>query len=217
MTATNARTPLVTPAMLVTFARLSAPVWVSRVGLYPYLALEIMIWMIFSRSASTSCWVTAACPPSGTAPSLGVGADAFGLLQLKLGAGLVAGLAGAVLVAALAGAVVGALFCTGAALIPPFSLSPSGRVLAGFIPRSNGTASPAGRTGCSTSSVLRPQVRPGVRFLLVSNTALHFFTFAMFVLVVLFVAADPFAVGPRAAGGEAERDRRCFPGSRHRR
>jgi branched-chain amino acid transport system permease protein len=44
MTALNARTPLVTPAMLWTLALLaSAPFWVNRVGLYPYLALEIMI------------------------------------------------------------------------------------------------------------------------------------------------------------------------------
>jgi ABC-type branched-subunit amino acid transport system permease subunit len=26
----------------------TAPLWISKVGLYPYLALEIMVWMIFA-------------------------------------------------------------------------------------------------------------------------------------------------------------------------
>ncbi|MEZ0308740.1 MAG: branched-chain amino acid ABC transporter permease, partial [Ramlibacter sp.] len=35
--------------LLVTLAILvSTPLWLSRVGLYQYLALEIMIWMLFA-------------------------------------------------------------------------------------------------------------------------------------------------------------------------
>ena len=43
------RAPLVPPALLVLVALLAtAPWWVARVGLYPYLALEVMVWMLFA-------------------------------------------------------------------------------------------------------------------------------------------------------------------------
>ena len=41
--------PLVTAPMALTVALLaSAPLWLQAVGLYQYLALEIVIWMIFA-------------------------------------------------------------------------------------------------------------------------------------------------------------------------
>ncbi len=85
----------------------TAPLWIKGVGLYPYLALEIMIWMMFALGYNLLLG-QAGLPSFGHGAFLGVGAYAFGLLQLKFGAGLWFALFGAVGIAALAGALVAA-------------------------------------------------------------------------------------------------------------
>src|SRR5258705_9960944 len=40
---------LVTPAMLVLWLVLATvPLWIARVGLYPYLGIEILIWSLYA-------------------------------------------------------------------------------------------------------------------------------------------------------------------------
>ena len=85
----------------------TAPLWIKSIGLYPYLALEIMIWMMFALGYNLLLG-QAGLPSFGHGAFLGVGAYAFGLLQLKLGAGLWLGLLGAVAITALAGTLVAA-------------------------------------------------------------------------------------------------------------
>src|SRR4051812_16725466 len=103
------RAPLFPTPMLVTLALLlSTPLWVTRVGLYQYLALEIMIWMLFALGYNLLLG-TSGLPSFGHGAYFGIGAYAFGLLQQKLWANLWFDLAGAVLVAAAFGAAV-ALF-----------------------------------------------------------------------------------------------------------
>ena len=42
-------TRLVTPAMLVLWLVLATvPLWIARVGLYPYLGIEILIWSLYA-------------------------------------------------------------------------------------------------------------------------------------------------------------------------
>lgn len=95
--------------MLLTVAVLaSTPLWLSHVGLYQYLALEIMIWMLFALGYNLLLGTTG-LPSFGHGAYFGIGAYAFGLLQHKLWANLWFDLAGAVLLAALFGALV-ALF-----------------------------------------------------------------------------------------------------------
>src|SRR4051794_5899800 len=92
--------------LLVTLAILvSTPLWLSRVGLYQYLALEIMIWMLFALGYNLLLGTTG-LPSFGHGAYFGIGAYAFGLLQHKLWANLWFDLAGAVGVAALLGALV---------------------------------------------------------------------------------------------------------------
>jgi branched-chain amino acid transport system permease protein len=101
--------PLVTAPMVGTLAVLaSAPLWLQAVGLYQYLALEIVIWMIFAL-AHNLLLGHGGMPSFGHGAYFGVGAYAFGLLQQRAGAELWGGLGGAVLCAALVGAAV-ALF-----------------------------------------------------------------------------------------------------------
>ncbi len=99
----------VVPLPLVALAVILAtsPLWLSRIGLYQYLALEIAIFMIYAMGYNLLLG-NAGLPSFGHGAFFGVGAYAFGLLQLKAGQGLWIDLAGAVLAAAIAGAVVAA-------------------------------------------------------------------------------------------------------------
>ncbi len=100
--------PLVTAPMLITVAVLATtPLWLKQIGLYQYLALEIMIWMLFALGHNLLLGY-GGLPSFGHGAYFGIGAYAFGLLQLKAGAGLIAGLLGAILVSALLGALVAA-------------------------------------------------------------------------------------------------------------
>jgi len=99
---------LVTRPMLVLFAILaSTPLWLAHVGLYPYLALEIVIWMTYALGYNLLLGY-AGLPSFGHGAFFGTGAYAFGLLQKKVVASLWLDLTGAVLAAALLGAVVAA-------------------------------------------------------------------------------------------------------------
>ena len=100
--------PLVTAPMLITVAVLATtPLWLKQLGLYQYLALEIMIWMLFALGHNLLLGY-GGLPSFGHGAYFGIGAYAFGLLQLKAGAGLITGLLGAILVSALLGALVAA-------------------------------------------------------------------------------------------------------------
>ena len=96
------------PLLITLAVFLSTPLWLSRVGLYQYLALEIMIWMLFALGYNLLLGRTG-LPSFGHGAYFGIGAYAFGLLQHRLWANLWFDLAGAVLAAALLGALV-ALF-----------------------------------------------------------------------------------------------------------
>jgi branched-chain amino acid transport system permease protein len=99
------RAPLVPVPLWVALAILgTAPWWVGKVGLYPYLALEIVIWMIFALGFNLLLG-HAGLPSFGHGAFFGVGAYAFGL-ALKGGMGLWGSLAIAVAMAAAAGAIV---------------------------------------------------------------------------------------------------------------
>jgi branched-chain amino acid transport system permease protein len=103
------RAALLPLPMLITVAVLmSTPLWLTRVGLYQYLALEIMIWMLFALGYNLLLG-TSGLPSFGHGAYFGIGAYAFGLLQHRLWANLWFDLVGAVAVAALFGALV-ALF-----------------------------------------------------------------------------------------------------------
>ena len=102
------RAPLIPVQLWVAVVLLgTAPWWISRVGLYPYLALEILIWMTFALGYNLLLGY-GGLPSFGHGAFFGMGAYAFGLAQLKAGAGLWGALALAILAAALAGALVAA-------------------------------------------------------------------------------------------------------------
>jgi branched-chain amino acid transport system permease protein len=90
-------------ATLLVFA--SLPLWIKAVGLYPYLGVEVMIWIIYALGFNLLLGY-AGLPSFGHGAFFGVGAYAFGLCQLNFSADLWVCLAAAVLAGALAGALV---------------------------------------------------------------------------------------------------------------
>ena len=84
------------------------PLWIEAVGLYQYIGLEIMIWVIFALGYNLLLGY-AGLPSFGHGAFLGIGAYAFGLTQFNLAENLWISLLGAVLVTAALGGVV-ALF-----------------------------------------------------------------------------------------------------------
>ncbi len=71
--------------MLLLFVGLAngTPLWLTRVGLYQYLALEIVIWMMYALGYNLLLGY-GGLPSFGHGAFFGIGAYAFGLLQLKL-------------------------------------------------------------------------------------------------------------------------------------
>ena len=95
------------PMLVLLLVLATTPLWLARVGLYQYLALEVMVWMLFALGYNLMLGTTG-LPSFGHGAFFGVGAYAFGLLQQRVLANLWFDLAGAVLVTAALAAVVAA-------------------------------------------------------------------------------------------------------------
>jgi branched-chain amino acid transport system permease protein len=97
---------LITPTMAIVWLGLATiPLWISKIGLYPYLGIEILIWSIYALSFNLVLG-TAGLPSFGHGAYFGIGAYAFGLAQLNASSSLWICLALAALAAAMAGALV---------------------------------------------------------------------------------------------------------------
>jgi len=93
---------------LATFALFATlPLWIGKVGLYPYLGVEVMIWVIYALGFNLLLGY-AGLPSFGHGAFFGVGAYAFGLSQIHLGTGLWLSLLSAIAAGAIAGALVAA-------------------------------------------------------------------------------------------------------------
>ena len=164
---------LVPVPLLVAVAILgTAPYWVGRVGLYPYLALEIMIWMIFALGYNLLLG-QGGLPSFGHGAFFGVGAYGFGL-ALKGGFGLWGALAMGIGGAALAGALVGAFISHRRGIYYALLTIAFGQVF-WFVAIKWHTVT-GGEDGLL--NIKRP---PWIA----SNEALHFFALAAFVIVAL--------------------------------
>jgi branched-chain amino acid transport system permease protein len=96
------------PMGLLALAALTAPVWLTAVGLYQYLGIEIAIWMIYALGFNL-LFGYSGLHAFGHGAYLGLGAYAFGLFQQHMAVSLPGGLLAAIIVAGLAGALVGAI------------------------------------------------------------------------------------------------------------
>ncbi|MEO5734273.1 MAG: branched-chain amino acid ABC transporter permease [Rubrivivax sp.] len=176
--------PVFPIAMVGTFAVLaSAPLWLHAVGLYPYLAVEIVIWMVFAL-AHNLLLGQGGMPSFGHGAYFGVGAYAFGLCQQRLGAELLGGMAGAALCAALVGAVVGCFISHRRGIYYALLTIAFGQVM-WFVAIKWHTVT-GGEDGLL--KIARPPLRvAGLEWSLVDNTAFYGFVLAVFALVVVFL------------------------------
>ena len=107
MTGTASDARLITPTMLGAWLVLATvPLWISTIGLYPYIGVEILIWSIYALAFNLLLG-TSGLPSFGHGAFFGIGAYAFGLTQFNVAANLWVALAGAMLAGALAGLLVG--------------------------------------------------------------------------------------------------------------
>ena len=85
----------------------TSPLWLDAVGLYQYLALEVLIWSMYALGYNLLLGY-GGLPSFGHGAFFGIGAYAAGLALKHSGAGMLASLALAILAAAAFGALVGA-------------------------------------------------------------------------------------------------------------
>ena len=101
----NVASAFPTPLVALIAIMIAAPWWLPRVGLYPYLAVEIAIWMLYAQGYNLLLGHSG-LPSFGHGAFFGIGAYGFGLVQKYVAVNLWIDLAGGVLAAALAGALV---------------------------------------------------------------------------------------------------------------
>ena len=209
MTAPRRHAPLITLPMVATVLLLaSTPLWIKQAGLYQYLALEIMIWMLFAMGHNLLLGY-GGLPSFGHGAFFGIGAYGLGLLQLKAGAGVLAALLGAVLLAAAFGALVAAFISHRRGIYYALLTIAFGQVF-WFVAikwhsghRRRGRAARHQAAARCNFSGWRHRPEAATR---------RFFYFALLVLLPPCaggaVAAGAFALRPRAARHQAERDAR---------
>jgi branched-chain amino acid transport system permease protein len=175
---------VVTLPMVATLLLLaSTPLWLGAVGLYQYLALEIVIWMLFAL-AHNLLLGHGGLPSFGHGAYFGIGAYAFGLLQQRADAGLLAGLLGALLCAALAGAVVAAFISHRRGIYYALLTIAFGQLM-WFVAVKWHTVT-GGEDGLMKIA-RAPLQLPGMTLDLSGNTAFFYFVLAMFALVLVLL------------------------------
>ena len=169
------------PIALTCVLLLSLPLWIEQVGLYPYLGVEVVIWMIYALGFNLLLGLSG-LPSFGHGAYFGVGAYAFGLLQLHLLESLWLGLFAAILAATLAGALVACFLSHRRGIYFALMTIAFGQVFWFIAIKWHSVT--GGEDGLL--DIPRPAVRLGpIELALADNQALFLFAFAVFVLVLL--------------------------------
>jgi branched-chain amino acid transport system permease protein len=173
---------LFTRPMVVTLAILATtPLWLGAIGLYQYLALEIVVWMIFALGYNLLLG-HAGLPSFGHGAYFGIGAYGFGLAQKLVAANLWLDLALAVLAAAAAGALVAAFISHRRGIYYALLTIAFGQVF--WFVAIKWHSVTGGEDGLL--NIRRPPVELGFASLgLASNEALFYFALAALALIVV--------------------------------
>jgi branched-chain amino acid transport system permease protein len=182
MPATPSAGRLVTPAMIVLWLVLaSMPLWIAKVGLYPYIGVEILIWSIYALAFNLVLG-TAGLPSFGHGAYFGVGAYTFGLVQFNLASNLWTCLALALLAGGLAGLIVGLFISHRRGIYYAFLTIAFGQIFWTIAIKAYGLT--GGEDGLLR--IARPPADFGiVVFDLRDNVALYYFVLALFIVVVV--------------------------------
>ena len=171
-----------TPTMLLTWAVLATlPLWIEQVGLYQYLAVEILIWATYALAFNLVLG-HAGLPSFGHGAFFGIGAYAFGLAQFNVAASLWVCLGAALLAAGLAGALVALFISHRRGIYFALMTIAFGQVFWFIAVKAHGIT--GGEDGLLR--IVRLPVDLGVAVLpLEGNVALYYGVLAVFVLVSL--------------------------------
>jgi branched-chain amino acid transport system permease protein len=173
-----------TPATWVAFALLlSFPAWASGVGLYPYLGVEVAVWMIYALGYNLVLGYTG-LPSFGHGAFFGLGAYTYGLCVLRLGSGPLMALLAASLVSGLAAALVGSLISHRRGIYFALMTIACGQVF--WFVSIKAHSITGGEDGLL--NITRPELSlPGVSLSLKDNVALFYFVTLVLALCVLFL------------------------------
>jgi branched-chain amino acid transport system permease protein len=173
---------LITPSMLILWLVLATvPLWISRVGLYPYLGIEILIWSIYALAFNLVLG-TAGLPSFGHGAYFGIGAYAFGLCQFNVMANLWVCLTAALVVAGLAGALVALFISHRRGIYYAFMTIAFGQIFWTIAIKAHGVT--GGEDGLL--KIARLPANFGVlSFDLADNVAFYYFVLAVFALAVV--------------------------------
>jgi len=182
--AADRRVPLAPAPMLALFAVFATlPWWVGAVGLYPYLGVEIMIWIVFALGFNLLLG-TSGLPSFGHGAYFGVGAYAFGLAQFHLHPNLWICLAAALAASAVAGALVACFISHRRGIYFALLTIAFGQIF--WFVAIKWHSVTRGEDGLL--NIRRPDADFGfVAWSLQSNEALYAFCFAVFALTVLLL------------------------------
>ncbi|HSQ10585.1 MAG TPA: branched-chain amino acid ABC transporter permease [Burkholderiaceae bacterium] len=196
------------PLALTLLVLVTTPLWIKEIGLYQYIAVEIVIWALFALSYNLLLG-QAGLPSFGHGAFFGVGAYAFGLAVKHVAPDLWLGLGAALAAAALAGALVAAFISHRRGIYYALMTIAFGQVL--WFVAIKWHSVTGGEDGLL--GIPRPPVDLGIIELsLNSNEALFYFAVVLFTLVIAFLwqlQDTPFGRVMAAVKGNEERARYC--------
>jgi branched-chain amino acid transport system permease protein len=173
-----------TPQMIVAFAVFGTlPYWISPIGLYQYLGVEVLIWCIFALGFNLLLGYTG-LPSFGHGAFFGIGAYALGLTQFNLTENLWVGLAAATAIGALFGGAVACFLSHRRGIYFALMTIAFGQLF--FFIASKWTSVTRGEDGLLNIKRL-PADLGVVSFSTTSNAAFYYFVFACFVVVTIFL------------------------------
>lgn len=175
---------LLTVPLLASFLLFGTmPLWIEAVGLYQYLGLEILIWVIFALGYNLLLGY-AGLPSFGHGAFLGIGAYAFGLTQFNVAANLWLSLLGAVVVTMVLGGIVALFISHRRGIYYALMTLAFGQIF--FFVASKWTTVTGGEDGLL--NIRRLPVDFGVvSFEITDTAALTWFAFALYVVVVVLL------------------------------
>src|SRR5687768_11378480 len=159
----------------------TAPAWIGAIGLYPYLGVEIMVWIIFGLGFILLLGY-GGLPSFGHGAYFGVGAYAFGLTQLHVHPSLWLCLAAALMAGGIAGALVALFISHRRGIYYAFMTIAFGQIFWVVAIKSHGIT--GGEDGLLKIARL-PADFGLVSFDLSSNTALYYFALVIFMLAAV--------------------------------
>lgn len=174
----------VTPPILLSLVLFGTlPLWIEAVGLYQYLGVEVLIWVIFALGYNLLLGYTG-LPSFGHGAFFGIGAYAFGLAQFEVWANLWFCLAAAMLVTAAFGGITALFLSHRRGIYFALMTIAFGQIY--FFVASKWTDVTHGEDGLL--NIARLPVELGLAELPIrSNQALYWFCFAVYVLLVVLL------------------------------